>query len=102
MFKLSVVMITLNAGRTIERSLNSVSRLADEIIVVDSGSGDRTKELAAACGARVINHGWEGYGAQKNFAIGQTRNDWVLSLDSDELVSVELAHSISSLPLAAL
>ena len=91
-------MITLDAARTIERSLNSVSRLADEIIVVDSGSKDRTVEIAAACGARVVNHHWEGYGATKNFAAAQARNDWVLSLDSDELVSTELAYAISSLP----
>lgn len=100
MIKLSVVMITRDAGRTLERSLNSVAGLADEVIVVDSGSSDNTVELASACGAKVLSHGWEGYGAQKNFAIEQARNEWVLSLDSDEMVSGELAKSITSLPEA--
>lgn len=93
-----MVMITLDAGRSVERSLNSVARLADEIIVVDSGSRDRTTEIAASCGARVLNHPWEGYGAQKNFGIEQTRNEWVLSLDADEIVSEELERSIAALP----
>ena len=98
MKKISVVMITLDAARTLERSLNSVSRLADEIVVVDSGSSDSTAGIAAACGARVLDHPWQGYGAQKNYGIERAGNEWVLSLDADELVSDELARSIASLP----
>ncbi len=98
MKKLSVVMITLNAERTLGRCLASVQSLADEIVVVDCGSSDSTREIAAGYGARVIEHPWQGYGEQKNFAIEQAAGRWVLSLDSDELVSVELARSIASLP----
>ncbi len=98
MKKLSVVMITLNAERTLRRSLASVQGLAGEIVVVDSGSSDRTREIATDCGARVIEHPWQGYGAQKNFAIGQASGEWVLSLDADELVSERLARSIAALP----
>lgn len=97
MKKLSVVMITLNAERTLLRSLASVKNLAGEIVVVDSGSSDQTREIAEANGARVITHPWQGYGEQKNFAIEQTTGDWVLSLDADELVSGPLANSIESL-----
>jgi glycosyltransferase involved in cell wall biosynthesis len=95
--KLSVVMITLNAERTLERSLASVKSLAGEIVIVDSGSSDRTLEIAAGHGARVISHPWQGYGAQKNLAIEQAACEWVLSLDADEVVSGSLARSIESL-----
>ncbi len=91
-------MITLNAERTLGRSLDSVTGLAGEIVIVDSGSSDRTLEIAAAHGARVISHPWRGYGAQKNFAIEQATGDWVLSLDADEVVSGPLARSLSELP----
>ncbi len=74
--------------------LASVRGLADEVVVVDSGSRDRTVDIARAAGARVLQHAWAGYGPQRRFALAQTRHDYVLSLDADERVSPELAAAI--------
>lgn len=94
-FPLSVTLITLNEERNLPRALASVRGWADEIIVVDSGSTDRTVAIAEAAGARVISNPWPGYGKQKNFAQDQARNDWVLNIDADEEVSPELRAEIS-------
>jgi glycosyltransferase involved in cell wall biosynthesis len=91
---LSVAVITYNEERNIERCLQSVHGLADEIVVVDSGSKDRTAELATAAGAKVVVHPFEGHIQQKNYAIGQCAHPWVLSLDADEALTPELAASI--------
>jgi glycosyltransferase involved in cell wall biosynthesis len=69
----------------------------DEIVVVDSHSRDRTREIAAAVGARVIERDWPGHVAQKEFAIRAARNEWVLCVDADERVSPELSAEISVL-----
>ncbi len=90
---LSVVIITLNEEANLPACLESV-HWANEILVVDSGSTDRTCEIARAFGARVLEHAWEGFGAQKQFASDQARHDWVLNLDADERVSGRLADSI--------
>lgn len=90
---LSVTIITLNEERNIARALRSV-QWADEILVVDSGSVDRTVEIAQENGARVIHNPWPGYGQQKNFAQLSARNDWILNIDADEEVSTELADRI--------
>lgn len=91
---LSVTIITLNEEKNIARAIESVRGFAQEIIVVDSGSHDRTKEIATSLGARVIENPWRGYGQQKNFAQDQTKYDWVLNIDADEQVSPELAQEI--------
>jgi glycosyltransferase involved in cell wall biosynthesis len=95
---LSVVIITLNEEANIARTLASVKPLvADgkgEIIVVDSGSTDRTVEIAKAFGARVFVEEWKGYAAQKNSAIDKATGDWILSLDADEEVDSELAEEL--------
>src|SRR6185503_6907088 len=70
---------------------------ADEVVVVDSNSTDRTRELAEACGARVITNAWPGFGAQKQFGVDQATHEWIFSLDADERVSDELRNSIQSL-----
>src|SRR6185503_1637141 len=70
---------------------------ADEIVVVDSGSTDRTKEIAAECGARVLENPWPGFAAQKQFAADQATHEWIFSLDADERVSEELRASIINL-----
>ena len=90
---LSVTIITKNEEKRIAKCLESVS-FADEILVVDSGSTDRTVEIAKQHGARVIEQTWLGYGRQKQFAVEQAKNDWVLCLDADEWLSDKLAKSI--------
>ena len=92
---LSAVIITRNAARVLPACLESVA-FAEETIVVDSGSTDETRSLAAARGARVIEREWLGYGRQKQFAVEQAAHDWVLCVDSDERVSPELRASIEA------
>ncbi|MBU1656496.1 MAG: glycosyltransferase family 2 protein [Gammaproteobacteria bacterium] len=90
---LSVVIIALNAASQIEACLKSAT-FADEIVVVDSGSRDDTREIALKYGARVLHQDWLGFGRQKQFAVGQASHDWVLCLDADERVSDPLRASI--------
>ena len=96
---LSVVIITYNEEANIGRTLASVQPLvADgkgEIIVVDSGSTDRTVEIAKYYGARVFIEEWKGYAAQKNSAIDKASGEWILSLDADEEVTDELRRALS-------
>ncbi|HEU5231529.1 MAG TPA: glycosyltransferase family 2 protein [Terriglobales bacterium] len=89
----SVVIITKNEEANIARTLESVG-WAEERIVVDSGSTDRTIEIARQHGARVFEEEWKGYATQKNSAIAKGSCDWVLSLDADEEVSPELSTNI--------
>ena len=93
--KLSVTIITLNEERNLRRALASVE-WADEVIVVDSGSTDRTLEIARELGARVFTQPWPGYGRQKNFAQAQATHDWVLNIDADEAVTPALRAEIQS------
>jgi glycosyltransferase involved in cell wall biosynthesis len=91
---LSVIIIAKNAEATIRRCLESIA-WADEIVVVESGSSDRTAEVARALGAKVHQTGdWPGFGPQKNRALDFSRSDWVLSLDADEWVTPELRAEI--------
>lgn len=90
---LSVAIVTLNEEENLPRTLASV-QWADEIVVVDSGSTDRTREIARRFGAVVIERAWPGFAAQKNFAISQCTGQWILSLDADEELSEELQHQI--------
>ncbi len=89
----SAVLITLNAARQLEVCLQSIA-FADEIVVVDSGSSDETQAIALKYGARVVSQPWLGFGPQKQFAVEQASNDWVLCLDADERVSEDLRSSI--------
>jgi glycosyltransferase involved in cell wall biosynthesis len=99
--KLSVCIITLNEEANIGRTLASVQPLvADgqgEIIVVDSGSTDKTLEIAKSYGAQVFTEPWKGFAAQKNSAIEKAQGEWILSLDADEEVSPELAADMRGL-----
>jgi glycosyltransferase involved in cell wall biosynthesis len=101
--KLSVVIITYNEEANIGRTLKSVMPLvADgkgEIIVVDSGSTDRTVEIARSFGAKIFIEQWKGYAAQKNSAIDRAAGDWILSLDADEEVG-EVARDFILLVLS--
>ena len=91
----SVAIITLNAASQLAACLDSV-RFADELVIIDSGSTDGTQALAEACGARVIQQPWLGFGPQKQFAVDAASHDWVLCLDADERVSPELRASIEN------
>ena len=98
--KLSVVIITFNEERNIERCLLSVQELADEILVVDSFSKDKTLAICEKYQAKVIQNPFEGHIQQKNFAMEQASNDWILSLDADEALSEELALAIKQVKSA--
>jgi len=90
---ISATIITCNEERNIARTIESL-RCCDEILVVDSGSTDRTVEIAEKLGARVIESPWPGYSKQKNLAAAQASNDWILSLDADETLSEALEAEI--------
>lgn len=94
MNQLSVTIITLNEERDLPRALESVAGLADEVVVVDSGSTDRTCGIAEAAGCRVFLREFVHYAEQKNFAAEQAAHDWVFSLDADEEWSPELRESV--------
>jgi glycosyltransferase involved in cell wall biosynthesis len=87
--KISATIITYNEERNIARVIESL-RCCDEIVVVDSGSSDRTCELAEKLGAKVYDSPWPGYAKQKNLAAEKSSNDWILSLDADEALSENL------------
>jgi len=91
---LSVVLISYNEEDNIERTLEAVKDIASEIIVVDSGSTDKTVEIARHFGAKVFIEKWKGYREQKNSALKKASQEWILSLDCDEVVSEELKKSI--------
>lgn len=94
MSKISAVIITFNEEKYIEQCIRSVADVADEIVVVDSFSNDRTKEICLSKGVRFIEHPFSGYRDQKNFALTQASNDYILALDADEEISPELEKSI--------
>jgi glycosyltransferase involved in cell wall biosynthesis len=91
--KISATIITCDEERNIARAIESL-RCCDEIVVVDSGSVDRTVEIAAKLGARVIESPWPGYAKQKNLAASKAAYDWILSLDADEALSEALEAEI--------
>lgn len=93
--KITATVITLNEERRIGQALASVA-WADEIVVVDSGSTDATRDIARQYTDRVLVHDWPGYAAQKNRAAAEASNDWIFSLDADECVTPELAASIAA------
>jgi glycosyltransferase involved in cell wall biosynthesis len=99
MTELSVVIITYNEEQNIARCLDSVKAIANEIVVVDSFSSDKTAEICKSYGCRFLTRGFKGYASQKQYAIDQAENDWVLLLDADEVVSNELSIEIQSLLL---
>jgi glycosyltransferase involved in cell wall biosynthesis len=94
--KITATIITLNEERHIARAIESL-RCCDEILVLDSGSSDRTTELAEKLGARLIESPWRGYAGQKNWAAERAAYDWILSLDADEALSEALEGEIWNL-----
>lgn len=93
----SCFIIAKNEARKIGEVIASVRDLADEVVVIDSGSTDGTQQIAEDLGARVIFNEWPGYGPQKRFGEDQCRNDWLLNLDGDEVLSEELRDEIRML-----
>ena len=94
MQKLSAVIITFNEERNIARCLESLHGVADEIVVIDSFSTDKTQDIVAKYNAIFIQHAFEGHIQQKNYALGQASNDLVISLDADEALSETLRNNI--------
>lgn len=94
---ISIFLIACNEAQRIARTIAAVHDLSDDIIVVDSGSTDGTQKIARDLGAKVIDHPWQGYGAQKRFAEEQCRHDWLLNLDADEVVTEDLNKEIQAL-----
>lgn len=97
MTAISVVIIAYNEELNIGRCIASVQGLASEILVVDSMSTDHTAAICHDLGCRVVQREFDGYGTQKQFAAEQAANDWVLSIDADEVVTPELRDEISTL-----
>jgi glycosyltransferase involved in cell wall biosynthesis len=96
---LSAVIITYNEADRIEACIRSLA-CCDEVLIVDSHSTDRTRDLATALGARVIERDWPGYRSQKEFAIRAAQYDWVLCLDADEVVTPTLRVEIERIKVA--
>jgi glycosyltransferase involved in cell wall biosynthesis len=96
MIPVTATIVTLNEEKNIGRAIESL-RCCDEIIVVDSGSTDRTVAMAEKRGARVIVREWPGYAQQKNFAAAQAEHDWIFSIDADEALSEELEAELMAL-----
>jgi glycosyltransferase involved in cell wall biosynthesis len=94
--RLTALIIARDEERDLPACLESLKGLADEIVLVDSHSQDRTREIAAAAGARVFERDWPGYGPQKQFALEQARGEWVLNLDADERATPELKEEVLS------
>jgi hypothetical protein len=92
--RISAVIITLNEETVIERCIRSLEGIADEVVVVDSFSKDKTVAVAESLGARVIQHAFDGYGPQKRRAVEAAQHEWILSLDADEALSPRLRQSI--------
>lgn len=95
--KISACIITKNEEANLPRCLKSIRDLVDEIVIVDSGSSDRTPFIATEYNARFIKHDWEGYVGQKNFALSKASYNWVFSIDADEELSPELQDEIKKI-----
>ena len=97
MVRLSAVIITYNEEKNIGRCLSSLQGIADEIVVVDSGSSDKTREICGQHQVSFHTHPFEGYIGQKNYATSLAKNDFILSIDADEALSDELRQSVLQL-----
>jgi glycosyltransferase involved in cell wall biosynthesis len=94
---LSVGLITHNEEKELPRTLNAVKELADEIIIVDDGSTDRTVEIAHAFRAKVYTEDWKGFGMQKNSVIDKCKGKWILLIDADEELTPQLVRAIQEI-----
>jgi glycosyltransferase involved in cell wall biosynthesis len=94
MNRLSACLISLNEGHNLPRALASLSGIADEIVIVDSGSTDNTEEIARQCGATFLTRPFAGYAEQRNFAASQAKYEWIFVLAPDEEISSELQTAL--------
>jgi len=99
MQKISVVIVCKNEEDQIGRCLQSLKDLTDDVVVLDNGSSDDTKNIVRNTGARLIEDTWEGFGKTKNKATRLAKYDWILNLDADESIDAELKNSILNLRL---
>lgn len=97
MNKITALIITLNEEQHISACIDAVKQICEEVLVIDSLSIDRTKEIAESKGARVVSNAFPGFGAQKNLGTALAANDFILSIDADEIVSAELKASIMAI-----
>lgn len=98
MSRLCIIILTKNEEKDIETAIQNAWQCAEEVLVVDSGSTDRTVELAKKNGARVVFREWDNdFAAQRNFALSQTEADWVLYLDADERMNDELVRAVKKI-----
>ncbi|MGL4358394.1 glycosyltransferase family 2 protein [Cetobacterium sp.] len=95
--KISVAMITFNEEKILRKTLESVKELADEIVIVDSGSTDSTEAIAKEFGVKFHTESWKGYGPQRNSAIEKCSGTWILNIDADEEISEELKRKIKEI-----
>ncbi len=93
MNKLSIVILTFNSQKYLNEVLKSCN-FADEIVVIDSGSSDKTEEICKNFNVKFVYQKWLGFGLQKKFGVNQTKNDWVFVLDSDEIILDDLKNEI--------
>ena len=98
---LSCCIITRDEGDRIERCIQAALKIADEVVIVDSGSTDDTILKAKSLGAKVYHHPWDGFGPQKRYAEECATHDWILNLDADEVLTEELAAEIEELMRSA-
>ena len=96
---ISAVVITLNESKNIGPCVQALSKLTDDVLVLDTGSTDDTIHQAELAGAEVYSTEWKGYGPTKNFAVQYAKYDWILSIDADEILTDELIHEIKHLEL---
>ena len=100
MVPVSVVILAKNEARSIGRTLQSLNRFTDDIVIVDNGSTDETISIARSFGCRVIETSWLGYGPTKNQGIRAAKYDWIFTLDADEVPDQEVLQDISRHPLS--
>lgn len=95
--KISAVIIACNEEQYIQQCIESILPITTDIIVIDSGSTDKTVSLAKSVGAQVYHMPWKGYGANKNFGISKAKHDWILSIDADEILNQDLINDLKKL-----
>ena len=97
MIDFSIVIITFNEEKLIEKCIDAASKVSNDIVVIDSHSTDKTSEIVKSKGARIFLKKWRGYSFAKNFGTEQCKNDWIISIDADEILSDELIVTINNL-----